>query len=688
MRKLTDFLQHVGKREAILLALILSVAAVLRLLLLIRFPPGLYYDEAAYAVDALNTLRSGHWPVYYDTHGGKEALWIWMLASVFSVAGVGILQIRLLAATVGLLTVGAIWWAARELFSADDDSAALELSLLAAAGLATLFVHVHFSRDGYRLLTQPLFGCLAMGALWRGLRVGGWKWSMLAGVLLGLTMYTYSGARFYVVLLCIFFPLEWLLARPHSDSLLHRRFWFLIGTGLTAIVVFAPMGLHLAKAPEYVMYRASEVSVFNPIWNQGHLSAALLDSAWRNFSGIVWQGTMDHHWNIPGRPLLDVLTIPLFLLGIGVAVRRWRRPVYLFILLWLIVLYLPAVLSYDRVPTFHRSLGATPSVVMLVAVGAWMAWSWVTHRLEHGSMAKTVIIPLTFILLISGTLTARDYFFRWGPSWDAFLATQPYYLELIAQMNEEPEDAAVYLFPYDLRNGRYEHPDLDLFYHGSSPYVSISDHEGKMLAELTEAVAGQEIVRVVDWKVGRSSEADPKRLVPSLLSMHGQPLGVTVKTSAYEIESFRLAAPDIDFRSIPPLRPVEVSLGDGLALQAFSFGPTGQAVLATGNPLPLGEYGWVLLLWRAEKPASADYKVAVRLMDGDTILAHQDKFLFNGFHLGTTQWRAGEENYDIYILPVERVGQYPLKIVVYDPTTMEELLPGGLVLPDTVEVRR
>ena len=208
-----------------------------------------------------------------------------------------------------------------------------------------------------------------------------------------------------------------------------------------------------------------------------------------------------------------------------------------------------------------------------------------------------------------------------------------------------------------------------------------------MLAQLTEAVAGQEVVRVVDWKVGRSHEADPKRLIPALLTMHGTPLGVTADTSAYRIESFQLAAPDIDFGTIPPLQPTELSLGDGLELGGFSFGTTGHAVLSVGNPLLEGEYAWVLLLWRAADTISSDYKVSLRLVDEDMVLAQQDKFLFNGFHLGTSDWRPGEENYDVYILPVERSGQYRLQVSVYDPTTMTELWPEGVELPGVVEVQ-
>jgi 4-amino-4-deoxy-L-arabinose transferase-like glycosyltransferase len=685
MQKLALFWQRY-RREIALLALIMGVAAVLRLLALDRYPPGLYFDEAADAVDAVNTLKTGQWLAFYDTQAGKEAMWIWLQAATFSVAGVGILQIRLTAAVVGLLTVGAVWWAAREVFSADADQAAPDLALLSAAILATLFVHVHFSRDGYRLLTQPLMGSLAIGALWRGIRGKGAGWLVLAGGLLGLSLYTYSAARFYPILLAVFFPLEWLLARSRATSALRVHFRWLVAAAVVALVVFAPMGLHLATQADLAAERAYEVSVFNPDWNKGHPLAALFDSTWRNLAGIVWQGTADQHWNIPGRPLLDGLTIPLFLLGTAVAVSRWRRRTYLFLLLWLLILYLPAILSYDRVPVFHRVQGATPAVVMLTAVGAWTAWQALVRRLPR-LRVRGVVIPLLIVLLVSGTITGYDYFFRWGPSWDAYLATQPYWLDLVEQMNQEPEASVVYIFPYDLRSGPSEHPDLQLFYHGHTPYVSISDHEGQLRDALTKAVAGRDVVRVVAWKVGRGFQADPKGLIPALLTMRGQSLGVTGETAGYQIESFRMAAPDVDFRAAPPLQPVGKPIGDGLTLRAYSFGPTGQAKLAVGNPLVAEGSAWVVLTWQTTKSASANYKVSVRLVGEAGVIAQQDKLLFNSFHLTTTQWGPAEENYDLYLLPLELPGRYHLQVVVYDSATGKELLPGGLTLPGPVEVQ-
>jgi hypothetical protein len=89
----------------------------------------------------------------------------------------------------------------------------------------------------------------------------------LAGVgrgIVGAGEYTYSAARFYAVLWVVFFPLGWLLSRPRSTSLLWRHFRWLAVATLAAIIVFAPMGLHLATNSHLISHRADEVSFLNP----------------------------------------------------------------------------------------------------------------------------------------------------------------------------------------------------------------------------------------------------------------------------------------------------------------------------------------------------------------------------------------------------------------------------------------
>lgn len=678
--------------EVGLLVLILAVAIVLRTAMLDQYPRGLYYDEAAYAMDAIDTLQSGHWPIFYHTHSGKEPLWIWMLAVLFMITEVGVFQVHLLAAVVGIMTVLAIWWAGREMFRfggvKGDESPNTErvswIALFAAAVLATLFFHMHMSRSGYRLLTQPLITLLAVAALWRALRSLSRWWFVVAGILSGLSLYTYTSARFNLVLLAGFFVFQWLISRLTRQPFPIRPIYILV-FWMLVIAVIIPMGLDLFANPQFALGRGEEVSIFNPVWSKGNPILALLDSTRRNLTGLFWKGPEDSHWNLPGRPMLDFLTGALFLVGVVVAVRNWKYPAHLFTLLWLIVLYVPAFLSYDRVPVFHRAIGVVPVVAIMAAIGAHQVSGWIAQLTRWSSFSVRVTV-LACILCASGGITAYDYFVRWAPSWEAYLATQPYFLDLVRDMNSETEQNVVYIFPYDVRSGKYEHPALRLFYRGSTPYYFISDHEGRILKQLTNAVSGKDVVRVVDWHVGRGAEADPKRLIPTLLTIYGTPLGTRKTSPAYYIESFRLSRQNIDFQVVPPWSPLDKAVGEELWLRAFSVGPCGYPTLRAGEPWRLGHYGWVALMWEAVQVPRADYKASVRLLEGGEVRAQNDKILFNSFHLETSRWGPGERNYDLYLLSPPYAGQYELQVIVYAKETGIPLTPDGIRIPSIIEV--
>jgi len=184
----------------------LLLAAGLRLPALVRFPPGLHYDEAANAILAGEIGLQGERPIFIPSYTGKEVLFFYLASGLMGLVGESLFALRLTAAFAGILTVAATYWLGRELF------ADRRIALLAAALLSISFWHLLFSRLGFRAITQPLLQALALAALWHGLRrveAGAqmpaqrtaWLWFVLAGIFLGLTAYTYLAARLFPLLL-------------------------------------------------------------------------------------------------------------------------------------------------------------------------------------------------------------------------------------------------------------------------------------------------------------------------------------------------------------------------------------------------------------------------------------------------------------------------------------------------------
>src|SRR5438270_13105476 len=99
------------------LAVILALAAFLRLYQLGAVPRGLYRDEAMNGNNALQVLETGHFQVFYPENNGREGLFINVCVPFVSLLGNTALAIRLPAAIFGILTVWGVYCLAAELFT-------------------------------------------------------------------------------------------------------------------------------------------------------------------------------------------------------------------------------------------------------------------------------------------------------------------------------------------------------------------------------------------------------------------------------------------------------------------------------------------------------------------------------------------------------------------------------------------
>lgn len=136
------------------LLFILLAAAGVRLYRLPELPVGLHYDEAANGILAGEIARGTKAPIFIPSYTGKEVLFFYWTALWMKLLGVTPLALRLSAASAGLLTVAATFWAVRELLHGRRD--ADWVALLTTAFLAASFWHLVLSRYGFRAVTQPL----------------------------------------------------------------------------------------------------------------------------------------------------------------------------------------------------------------------------------------------------------------------------------------------------------------------------------------------------------------------------------------------------------------------------------------------------------------------------------------------------------------------------------------------------
>ncbi len=358
------------------LAVVLIVGVAVRFDRLDVSPPGLYYDEAYYALDAVS-VREGARPLYFEANNGREPLFIYTVALSQSWFGDTVFAVRVVAALYGSLALLAGYAAARAMFGP-------RVALLAIALQAGSLWAIQFSRIGLRATTLPLVTGLLLWALVVGWRQRRRSLVILGGALLGLCFYTYIAARL-IPLVFVGVGIFWWLFKRRTFP----RWDWIAAVIMPALIVAAPMLAYAAGHADLYFGRAGQVAL---PWG------AILENVGRVIGMFFWHGDDNWRHNLSGRPVFDPLTALAF--GVGLIWLGWRlwyaRDLSAALaLLWLVVLAAPTAFS-DRAPHFLRAIGLMPVVfmvpaLMLEALGAGLR-RWGVRRAAPGMMAAAVVL--------------------------------------------------------------------------------------------------------------------------------------------------------------------------------------------------------------------------------------------------------------------------------------------------------
>ena len=225
-----------------------------------------------------------------------------------------------------------------------------------------------FSRVGLRPIMEPV---LLVGAVywWRNRPV-------LAGLLLGLSLYTYTAARVLITLpiaMTIGAAIGLWRQRRQGNAGDEWREWLrasLIVSGLT-LVIYLPLQLTLWADPTLQErlrqlegpLQALQAGDWGPVWT----------ATWRTLG--IFSVTGDPLWSygLPNRPVLPLATALLFHIGLILTIIRLRQPKHLLWLLWFGLTLLPAALAPDA-PSLIRLIGVLPLAYLLPVIGLkWLS---------------------------------------------------------------------------------------------------------------------------------------------------------------------------------------------------------------------------------------------------------------------------------------------------------------------------
>ncbi len=352
---------QIGHRKgiaALAFLVVVLIAGVMRLDALTTLPPGLKYDAASNGVYILGILRDGIRPFFVMPMGAPEPLILYLQAVTVWLFGANVFALRIVSALAGILTVAALCAAALA-WTRDWRTA-----LVAAFALAVALEPIHDARAGLRFMLVPLFETLLLLFVARGWRAGRLRDFILAGLVLGFSVYTYPSALMLPVVIGALGAHQFLVARATWRARWRLAFWML---PVACIVALPRIVFHL-QYPNAALSRAHQVNLLtNPAVATNGLMNVILAQLlnYVTMFGIEWKGSTF------GRPLLDFPIFLLFAIGVAVCVWRWKRIEWFWAPVTLAIMFLPDLLAANEpVVNKVRSIGIIPPTFFMVGAGA------------------------------------------------------------------------------------------------------------------------------------------------------------------------------------------------------------------------------------------------------------------------------------------------------------------------------
>jgi hypothetical protein len=561
---------------------VLLLAAFFRLVALQDVPPGLAQDEVLDA-DIASFIRGGYHAFFFRDGYGHEPLYHYLAAPFPPLFGDNVLAIRLPSVFLGLLLVAlTLRWAKREFGGITAVTAGL--------GLAISWWPIIFSRIGIRPILLPVL-LLLMAWFWP-------RRPWLAGLFLGLSLYSYTGAR-VVFLIPVLFAAYWLLLGRRGATPFPAPYSPLKTSAvvlLTAVLVSAPMFLTLWADPT-LQQRVEQLAGPLEALRAGD-PGPVLESSLRTLGVFSFTGDPRWTYTLPERPLFDGITALLFYAGLLIALLRLRQHPYAFALIWLAVGLIPSAVT-PQAPSTVRLVGAMPVIYLLPGLAAAGCWSLVAGQssIVKGQLSMVngrnlLLLVLGGLLVLNGGRTVRDGL-RWAGSPETRLEHyQATLLDISRHLATNPAARLV------LADGFYEPIDRDTFRR------NLGYDPAARWAQTGAGVAGA-LVLPGGAGEGRLYVPEYAPIPPELLAAAGIPAEPLYRSAAFP--SFAVYA----LPAVVEMSPLTL-FDERLSLMGYEILPSGP-----GEALQL--FTW----WRVERPLPQDLSAFIHLLGSDGAVISQ-----------------------------------------------------------------
>ncbi len=385
------------------IAALFLFSLAIRLIDMTSHPFILSGSEASIGLDAWAVAKGNIQSPFATAWLTNPTMPLYLLAAPISLFGRSVMAIRIISPFIGAISVVMIYLFGRRLWGP-------LVGFIAALLLAGSHVHVHYSRIGLTNIWDPLLVTAALGLIYSAWQERSRTLWLLAGVATGLNAYLYTSSHLLpLILLGIFIY----LLRDWRDLWSQRS--GILPAGVMALVVSLPQLLYYRAYPAIFFDRMNSLGIIQSGWylRESDLTglspyAVLLRQIWRGMLSLqVGQDNSTAYF--AEAPILGFFPVVLFVVGIGVALWRFKQLRYAIPLIWVGVSLLFAGALMESPPQSHRLLIALPAVYLLITLAA----IWLTFRVfQAAHISKKYVMPVVLAMVLF--IVISNIFFYFG----------------------------------------------------------------------------------------------------------------------------------------------------------------------------------------------------------------------------------------------------------------------------------
>ncbi|MCP5096559.1 MAG: glycosyltransferase family 39 protein [Chloroflexi bacterium] len=535
-----QFKQQLTTKNRLILIGLAVLAFFFRVYRLDTIPPGLSGDETFNAIDAVR-IGANNLPVFLSGNFGREVLFHYVMALFMALFGQTLWTIRLPAVLFGTGSTIFAYLIGRKAFNQ-------HIGIIAGVLVSISLWPLMQSRWALRAVSLTFFSGFIVYFILCGLQTNKWRHWILAGIGLGLILYTYIPGRVFFSTILGWLALVWLLRRPQITAN-----WRRIGMmWLIALLIFAPFGWYMWQFPDLVNQRINTVNADVLAGNWLIMFTDLRQGIPNVLRMFTIQGDTNHYYHLANQPVFDPITGLFFYLGIIVSLIRAfkstkeeQRPEYLLLWGWLLLMLLPNMLT-DVVYSFLRGAGAIIPIYLIAAIGIEAVFSGLVGQWQR--IRPFLLTILTLGMVVSAVITWRDYSVGWAQSpevintYNGELASMGQFL----QDADIPEQTRIFM-AYDYVFDWPTQFSLDLY---SDQYVALYNRQTTFA-----------------W----SANQDSLHIIPH--QQHIPPAAATQLSIIETNDLFSVQQPDEQF-SLQPASPIQIAFAQAPTLTGFTMSET------------------------------------------------------------------------------------------------------------------